>query len=73
MCSFIELYNQEIRDLLNPSNKQKLQLRESPEQGIFIKDLKKIAVTSEEEMMKYLKMGNQNRTTGNKYLNQPRQ
>lgn len=47
MCSFIELYNEEIRDLLNPTNtKQKLELRESPEHGIFIKDLKKLAVTS---------------------------
>lgn len=46
MCSFIELYNEEIRDLLGAS-KQKLELRESPEQGIFIKDLKKVSVTSE--------------------------
>lgn len=47
MCSFIELYNEEIRDLLHPNCKQKLELRESPEHGIFIKDLKKVAVTSE--------------------------
>lgn len=31
---------------------------------MFVKDLKKQAITSEEDMMKYLKLGNKNRTTG---------
>lgn len=46
MCSFIELYNEEIRDLLVQGTKQKLELRESPDQGLFIKDVKKMAITS---------------------------
>ena len=63
MCSYLELYNEELRDLLNFNDKMKLELRESPEKGIFVKDLKKVAVTSAGEMMKYIKIGNQNRVT----------
>ena len=46
MCSYIELYNEQIRDLLSSNPKVKLQLRESTDIGIFIKDLRKMAVTS---------------------------
>ena len=46
MCSYVELYNEDLRDLLNFNEKTKLELRQSPEKGIFIKDLKKVAVTS---------------------------
>ena len=46
MCSYIELYNEELRDLLHINEKGKLELRESPEKGIFIKDLKKIPITT---------------------------
>jgi kinesin family protein 3/17 len=69
MCSYIELYNEELRDLLHINEKFKLELRESPEKGVFIKDVKKIPITSVAEMMKYLKIGNQNRTTGETLMN----
>lgn len=36
--SFLEVYNEEIKDLLNPSDK-KLTIRESPDQGIFVEGL----------------------------------
>jgi kinesin family protein 3/17 len=69
MCSYIELYNEELRDLLHLNDKVKLELRESPEKGIFIKELKKVPVTSSAEIFKYLKFGNQNRTTGETLMN----
>jgi kinesin family protein 3/17 len=37
-ASFLELYNEEIRDLLS-KNFRKLEIREKPGSGIFIKDL----------------------------------
>lgn len=37
-ASFLELYNEEIRDLLSKSHK-KLEIREKPDTGIFVKDL----------------------------------
>ena len=69
MCSYVELYNEELRDLLHSNEKNKLELRQSPEKGIFIKDLKKVSVTSSEEMMKYIKIGNQNRATAETQMN----
>jgi len=30
MCSYIELYNEELRDLLHITENRKLELRESP-------------------------------------------
>lgn len=36
--SFLEVYNEEVKDLLNPSDK-KLNIRESPTLGIFVEGL----------------------------------
>ena len=38
-ASFLELYNEDIRDLLSKNIKQKLELREKPETGVYVKDL----------------------------------
>ena len=40
-CAYIEIYNEEVRDLLNYDSKTKLELKESPDKGIFIKNLTK--------------------------------
>ena len=36
--TFLEIYNEIIKDLLNPSDKQ-LKIRENPESGIYVEDL----------------------------------
>ena len=41
-CSFIEIYNEEIHDLLSKDVKAKMELKESPEKGVFVKDLLQI-------------------------------
>ena len=38
-ASFLELYNEEVRDLLNKNYKNKLELRENPDSGVYVKDL----------------------------------
>ena len=42
--SFLELYNEEIRDLLAKNYKNKLEIREKPESGMYIKDLSKFMI-----------------------------
>lgn len=37
-ASFLELYNEEIRDLLS-KNFRKLEIREKPGAGVYVKDL----------------------------------
>ncbi len=36
--SYLEIYNETIKDLLNPSDKQ-LKIHEHPNEGIYVKDL----------------------------------
>jgi hypothetical protein len=48
--------------LLNPENKN-LQIREDPEQGIYINGICKVDVRSAEECMQYFQQGDENRTT----------
>ena len=43
-ASFLELYNEEIRDLLSRSVKGKLELRENPDSGVYVKDLSAFVV-----------------------------
>ena len=41
--SFLEIYNEIVRDLLNPSDNQ-LKIRESPEAGIYVEDLCEVSL-----------------------------
>lgn len=38
-CSYIEIYNEEIRDLLGLDSEAKLELKENKDKGVFVKDL----------------------------------
>jgi kinesin family member 17 len=40
--SFLEIHNEEIRDLLNQANKNRLELREHPERGVYVVGKEKI-------------------------------
>lgn len=56
-CSFIEIYNEEIHDLLSKDVKAKMELKESPEKGVFVKDLLQIEVDSIAKMEQYMEIG----------------
>ena len=38
-ASFMELYNEEVRDLLAKKAVNKLEIREKPDSGVYVKDL----------------------------------
>ncbi|CAD8096137.1 unnamed protein product [Paramecium primaurelia] len=67
-CSYIEIYNEEIHDLLSKDVKQKYELKEG-QQGVFIKDLNIAVVRSTQEMDKYMQLGTQNRSVGATAMN----
>lgn len=67
--SFIEIYNEEVHDLLSKDVKARYELKESPEKGVFIKDLNQMVVHSVSEMEKYLNLGNKSRSTGETLMN----
>ncbi|PHT34916.1 Phragmoplast orienting kinesin-1 [Capsicum baccatum] len=59
-CSFLEIYNEQILDLLNPSSVN-LQIREDIKKGIHVEDLTEIEVTSARDVMQQLLQGAANR------------
>jgi hypothetical protein len=59
--SFLEVYNETIIDLLGEKNSN-LDIREDSERGVFILGITEYTVSSEEEVMRYLKIGTKSRT-----------
>ncbi|XP_021715629.1 kinesin-like protein KIN-12E isoform X2 [Chenopodium quinoa] len=59
-CSFLEIYNELILDLLNPSSTN-LQIREDMKKGIHVENLTELEVTSARDVMQQLLQGAANR------------
>lgn len=68
-CSFLELYNEEIRDLLSKNVKNKLDIRENKDQGVFIKDLTAFMAHDMNDLLAKLQIGRENRVTGETKMN----
>ena len=68
-ASYLEIYNEEIRDLLSKNPKNKLDLHEKPESGVYVRDLSFFAVKSTEEINDVLRIGMKNRSVGATNMN----
>ncbi|KAI3409037.1 Kinesin-like protein [Psidium guajava] len=66
--SYMEIYNEEINDLLAVEN-QKLQIHESLERGIFVAGLKEEIVNNEDQVLKLIESGEANRHFGETNMN----
>ena len=55
--TFLEIYNEILKDLLNPSDKT-LKIRESPDIGIYVEDLCELVVNSYHDVMRLIDQGN---------------
>jgi kinesin family protein 3/17 len=69
-ASMLELYNEEIRDLLAKNPKNKLELREKPDVGVYVKDLSAFMIQDVQEMQEKLALGRRNRAVGETKMNQ---
>lgn len=56
--SYIEIYNEKVRDLLNPANKGNLKVREHPTIGPYVEDLSRLVVNSFEDIDHLMNEGN---------------
>jgi kinesin family protein 1 len=56
--SYMEIYCERVRDLLNPKNKNNLRVREHPSLGPYVEDLSKLVVNSYEEIVSLMDEGN---------------
>ncbi|XP_072263891.1 kinesin-like protein KIF1A isoform X4 [Pyxicephalus adspersus] len=68
--SYMEIYCERVRDLLNPKNKGKLRVREHPLLGPYVEDLSKLAVTSYQDIQDLMDSGNKARTVAATNMNE---
>ncbi|KAI9597247.1 kinesin motor domain-containing protein, partial [Syncephalis fuscata] len=68
-ASFLEIYNEVIRDLLEPT-RVNLKIHETPNREIFVGNLSEMPVYSASEVMELLKRGESNRSIGETNMNE---
>ncbi|OMJ82018.1 hypothetical protein SteCoe_17403 [Stentor coeruleus] len=59
--SYLEIYNEIVRDLINPSSTC-LDIREDPDKGIMVSGLSELIASSPQEVIDNLRIGNKRRT-----------
>ncbi|EFO22766.2 hypothetical protein LOAG_05721 [Loa loa] len=69
-ASYLEIYQEEIRDLLSRDPKIRLELRERPDVGVYVKDLSSFVTKSVEEIEHVMSVGHANRTVGRTNMNE---
>ncbi|XP_061834341.2 kinesin-like protein KIF1A isoform X8 [Nerophis lumbriciformis] len=68
--SYMEIYCERVRDLLNPKNKGNLRVREHPLMGPYVEDLSKLAVTDYNDIQDLMDSGNKARTVAATNMNE---
>ena len=68
-ASYLEIYNEELRDLLKKDVKNRLELKEDPDTGVYVKDLSSFVVKSVKEIDQVFIAGTKNRTVGATLMN----
>ncbi|XP_053086419.1 kinesin-like protein KIF1A isoform X10 [Pangasianodon hypophthalmus] len=68
--SYMEIYCERVRDLLNPKNKGNLRVREHPLLGPYVEDLSKLAVMSYNDIQDLMDSGNKARTVAATNMNE---
>ncbi|OWM84249.1 hypothetical protein CDL15_Pgr011634 [Punica granatum] len=67
-CSFLEIYNEQITDLLDP-NQKNLQIREDIKSGVYVDNLTEESVSTMKDVRHLLLKGLSNRRTGATSIN----
>lgn len=68
-ASFLEIYNEEVRDLLGNNTNQTLQIREDPRRGVFVQAKEEI-VTDFQTLLNILFQGENNRCFASTAMNE---
>ncbi|KAL4655440.1 kinesin-like protein KIF3B isoform X1 [Arapaima gigas] len=69
-ASYLEIYQEEIRDLLSKDQTRRLELKERPDTGVYVKDLSSFVTKSVKEIERVMNLGNQNRSVGATNMNE---
>ena len=68
-ASFLEIYNENVRDLLGKDQSRTCDLKEDPDKGVYVKDLTSFVVKGVGEINNVLKVGKKNRSVGATLMN----
>ncbi|KAL3092200.1 hypothetical protein niasHT_023759 [Heterodera trifolii] len=71
--SYMEIYNEEVRDLLakqSAAGAQRLDIKERADIGVYVRDLLNVTVASAEQCLRIMQLGNANRHTGRTCMNE---
>ena len=68
-ASYLEIYNEDVRDLLAKNAHNKLELKESVDTGVYVKDLTAFVVKNVAEITNVLNVGQKNRSVGATKMN----
>ncbi|KAK1340410.1 hypothetical protein QTO34_018979 [Cnephaeus nilssonii] len=68
-ASYLEIYNEDVRDLLGADTKQKLELKEHPEKGVYVRGLSMHTVHSVAQCERIMERGWKNRSVGYTLMN----
>ncbi|PIK48750.1 Kinesin-II 85 kDa subunit [Apostichopus japonicus] len=68
--SYLEIYNEEVKDLLGKNQKSRLEVKERPDVGVYVKDLSAFVVNNADDMDRIMTLGNKNRSVGSTFMNE---
>eukprot|EP00047_Mylnosiga_fluctuans_P018442 m.71067 g.71067 ORF g.71067 m.71067 type:complete len:1220 (-) comp7618_c0_seq1:135-3794(-) len=68
-ASYLEIYNENVRDLLAKDTMVNLELKEHPEKGVYVKDLSMNIVHNADEVQRFMARGSTNRAVGATAMN----
>lgn len=69
-CSYSEIYNEEVRDLISNDPTLKLELKESADKSIYVKNLSMHVVKSVVDIERLMEFGNKHRITKETNMNE---
>jgi kinesin family protein 3/17 len=68
-ASYLEIYNEEVRDLLSKDPKNSLDIKENVDSGAYVKDLTSFVVKNVAEIDHVMQAGKKNRSIGETLMN----
>lgn len=68
--SYLEIYNESVRDLLGKDQTATLEVKERPDVGVYVKDLSSYVMNNADDLDKTMTVGNKNRSVGSTNMNE---
>ncbi|GIX91327.1 kinesin-like protein KIF3A [Caerostris extrusa] len=68
-ATYLEIYNEEVRDLLGKDQSVRLEVKERPDIGVFVKNLTGVVVKNADDLDRIMTLGSKNRVVGATNMN----